>query len=194
MEKQEIMNSLMMNPKFDADWITIAADMMIKEPDFFSSIKLAKFSYQQLTHIRNAYDELKKKTPEGEPFDFEPIEIIMNSALNATQIQILATGLVKDVGVNYVKLLANPNIPYVTMDYVMGAIVDGYPEIMDYLAFEPLQIGEIAAGMRDNLDYKSYAHKNFSAEKMALMRHALFVGIPIEFPKNIIPCTDDIDD
>ncbi len=178
-KKKVIMDQLAQNPKYDANWIDIAADLIANyEEEFdFDKNKLSKFSDSQLTIIKEALDKF------GD--DIEYLNLLTNFNLNITQMQIIHTAKTNNVSNEWIKIIANPELPYNKANYICQGMIDGYnmADIIDIFEYDVNQIFEILAGIETGVDYKLYLDSDIPAEKMGIIRHCLQLGLSIKIEK-----------
>ena len=154
------------NSAMSDKWIEAASVLMAKHNLTYE--KLAYFSTEQLENILNAYN--------GGAFTEEQLSTIMDVNLNATQMSVILMGYANGGTVEQLKpYYTNPGMPYIKMNYMVSALVSHGVDMAPYADFDPHQVYEIYAGIVQGLNYKAYAQKEFPAEVMGLIRHALAI-------------------
>lgn len=173
MDEKKVASILAKNPAYDADWVNAAATILSKYPDYVES-DLYDFVADQLTVVKTALEKY-----DGDQ-DFA--SMILNPALNSTQMQILLAA--KNAGVDNSLLtpLTDPSLTYTKGNYISKALADGInmAKEIDFHMFDNDQIYEIFAGMESGIDYHKYLDNTFSAEEMGIIRHALELGLEVK--------------
>lgn len=180
MNKEQIIQDLIKNPKYDSDWVNKAAELMTTY-GLSQACTLAKYNAQQLDVLLQAY---KTYGADGPNQDLDFIDLISNPELNVTQMQILFTVKVKgNIDNRRIRILADPEIAYAKSNYISQAMIDGFfmAEIIDVKSLDAAQIYEIYCGWKSEINYAAYADINISAEHMGLMRHAMEVGFTVTY-------------
>lgn len=186
MSKTEIKNSvkkyessLLANPKYSSNWISIAAKILGEFDDVVSLTSLTDFDAEQLEVIyeleKYIRDNLSSFTDSG-----YSLRTRFSSSYNATQLRLILTSYVKNVPTEIIDLFISPDIPYAKSNYLIQAYIDG-SDMRDYIDFNHEQIYELYAGIVNGVDITVYNKKDIPAEKMGIIRHALEVGCTVEY-------------
>ena len=181
MSKTEIKNSvkkyessLLANPKYSSNWISIAAKILGEFDDVVSLTSLTDFDAEQLEVIydleKYIRDNLSSFTDSG-----SSLRTRFSSSYNATQLRLILTSYVKNVPTEIIDLFISPDIPYAKSNYLIQAYIDG-SDMRDYIDFNHEQIYELYAGIVNGVDITVYNKKDIPAKKMGVIRHALEVG------------------
>ena len=165
---------LIKNPKYDSDWIGEAAKILSNEKNTFGEEDLAKFNALQLMVMNEILSSED---------DIQPVLkalFIDHADLNATQMRLYWVGIKSGLTEAIMSRFLNPEISYAKSNYAIQALTEGFTGITEYLDdFDADQIAEIYTGMRDGIDYKIYAKKEYSAGFMNFIRHAISTGMHI---------------
>ena len=176
MNEKELELQLLQNSKYSSAWVQNAISLMIKHN--LSEEEAAKYNAEQLQLIASAFAAAEQN--EG-----IWIEGFLNPELNATQMQLLLAGYSNGATTEELKLFFDPSIPYVKSNWYITALTEGFDlNEYDINAYNPNQIYEIYAGKKDNVDVTVYDNADISSEKMAVARHALAIGLKVEFDEN----------
>lgn len=181
MSKTEIKNSvkkyessLLANPKYSSNWISIAAKILGEFDDVVSLTSLTDFDAEQLEVIydleKYIRDNLSSFTDSG-----YSLRTRFSSSYNATQLRLILTSYVKNVPTEIIDLFISPDIPYAKSNYLIQAYIDG-TDMREYIDFDHEQIYELYAGIINGVNITVYDKKDIPAEKMGVIRHALEVG------------------
>lgn len=181
MSKTEIKNSvkkyessLLANPKYSSNWISIAAKILGEFDDVVSLADLTNFDAEQLEVIydleKYIRDNLSSFTDSG-----YSLRTRFSSSYNATQLRLILTSYVKNVPTEIIDLFISPDIPYAKSNYLIQAYIDG-TDMREYIDFDHEQIYELYAGIINGVNITVYDKKDIPAEKMGVIRHALEVG------------------
>ena len=174
--KEYIKDVLDLNPAYDAGWVDAASEILSENPDYNEEY-LAKFTAEKLMILKQALNSYKS--------DIEFLNLL-KPELNVTQLQIIMTAKNNNVENRWISVLSNPNISYQKGNYIAQGMVNGYNmfDILDVNQFDADQIYEIFAGIESKIDYKRYLNKNYPAEIMGIIRHALQLGLDINITNN----------
>jgi hypothetical protein len=177
MNEKELEMQLLDNPKYSSTWVQNAAQLIAKCG--LIEEELVKFDAEQLQMLVamfTAAQEQENKTIWINGF--------LNPELNASQMQVLLTGYTHGLTTDQLKPYFNPEIPYVKSNWAITALVEGF-DIADYIDdYNKDQIYEIYAGLKDGIDISLYNKADIPAEKMAIVRHALVLGLNPQFDEN----------
>ena len=174
--EKELEMLLVDNPKYSSGWIQNATHLMLKCN--LSEAEVAKFDTEQLQLIVSMFTSAEQN-PEIWIGGF------LNPELNATQMQVLLTGYSHGLTTEQLSPYFNPEIPYVKSNWAIAALAEGF-NMDKYIEcdYDKDQIYEIYAGIKDGVDITVYDQKDISAEKMAIARHALVLGLKPQFDEN----------
>lgn len=176
MNEEELKLVLLDNPKYSSGWIENAARLMCKCG--LSETELSKYNTEQLQLIVSMFNSAEQN-PEIW------IDGFLNPELNATQMQVLLTGYSNGLTTEQLRPYFNPEIPYVKSNWVIAGLSEGFDLTKyDINAYNKDQIYEIFAGHKDGIDVSIYDKVDISAEKMAIIRHALVLGLNPQFDEN----------
>lgn len=174
------------NPYLSSKWIACAKDLVINSKYNIDDL-LYKYNTEQLEILKKVTNDEKYNSivhisdiEERNKFILETFY----SGLNATQMELLYTAVINGLDFNKACSVVKPDIPYVKLNYILQAMIDGY-DLTEYIDYETDQLYEIFAGTQTKIDYKIYANKDIPAESMGVIRHALEVGM------NVIINTDN---
>ena len=184
---EEAVNEFLINnPYLSSKWIACAKDLVINSKYNIDDL-LYKYNTEQLEILKKITNDEKYNSivhisdiEERNKFILETFY----SGLNATQMELLYTAVINGLDFNKACSVVKPDIPYVKLNYILQAMIDGY-DLTEYIDYETDQLYEIFAGTQTKIDYKIYANKDISAESMGVIRHALEVGM------NVIINTDN---
>ena len=184
---EETVNEFLINnPYLSSKWIACAKDLVINSKYNIDDL-LYKYNTEQLEILKKITNDEKYNSivhisdiEERNKFILETFY----SGLNATQMELLYTAVINGLDFNKACSIVKPDIPYVKLNYILQAMIDGY-DLTEYIDYETDQLYEIFAGTQTKIDYKIYANKDISAESMGVIRHALEVGM------NVIINTDN---
>lgn len=175
MNEKELEMKLLDNPKYSSGWIQNATHLMTKCG--LTEEELNKFDTEQLQLIVSMFTSAEQN-PEIWIGGF------LNPELNATQMQILLTGYSHGLTTEQLQPYFNPEVPYVKSNWAISALAEGF-DLTDYIdTYDKDQIYEIYAGKKDGIDISVYDKLDISAEKMAIARHALVLGLKPQFDEN----------
>ena len=174
--EKELELELLNNPKYSSSWIKNATHLMLKCN--LREDEISKFDAEQLQLIVSMFT-----SAENNPEIW--IGGFLNPKLNATQMQILLTGYSHGLTTKQLQLYFNPDIPYVISNWAIAALSEGF-NIDKYIEnkFNKDQIYEIYAGIKDGVNVSLYDYIDISAEKMAIARHAMVLGLKPHFDEN----------
>ena len=171
--KEALKDALLTNPKYDSGWIDNAVELIC---DFeYSEGCCEEYTGEQLSILLQA----NKQYHDDDKFQI----MINNPDLNTTQMTLLITAKSKGINTENLKIFADPNIPFSISNYALQAIIDGLDitNIIDITEYTADQIYEIYAGFKTGVDYTKYISPIIPAEHMGLIRHALEIGLDVEF-------------
>ena len=187
---------LIKNPKYDSDWVNIAAKIMSEYMEYSEGLVteevLAKFTDEQLNVIYNALKNYGDHNPSP---DIGYIRTLMDPELNATQMNLIDTVRNKDDRIIY--KFMNPKISYSKLSFIAQAWLDCEYDMIEEYGIDAIyemtidQVYELYAAKKSNVDISNYKKKDGSllpADKMAIIRHALELGLNV----NYIEETDSI--
>ena len=184
--EEAINEFLVNNPYLSSKWIACAKDLVINSKYNIDDL-LYKYNTEQLEILKKITNDEKYNSivhisdiEERNKFILETFY----SGLNATQMELLYTAVINGLDFNKACSIVKPDIPYVKLNYILQAMIDGY-DLTEYIDYETDQLYEIFAGTQTKIDYKIYANKDIPAESMGVIRHALEVGM------NVIINTDN---
>jgi len=171
--KKQIEMRLLKNPAYSSAWIDSAAKLMDKCS--IEEVEIKEFNTEQLDMILSVFTSAEKN-PEIRP------ERFMNPELNATQMQVILTGYSHGLTTEQLLPYFNPSIPYIKSNWAIAALVEGH-DMHSYIeaGYDEDQIYEIYSGFKSGVDVEKYDGLKISAEKMAVARHALEMGLEIHF-------------
>lgn len=172
MEKQ-LESKLLDNPKYSSGWIQNAVHLITKCG--LTEEELTQFDTEQLQLLVSMFTSAEQN-PEIW------INGFLNPQLNATQMQLLITGYSHGLTTEQLKPYFNPEIPYVKINWAIAGLAEGF-DLSHYIEndYDKDQIYEIYAGMKDGVDVNVYDSASIPAEKMAIARHALVLGLKPQF-------------
>ena len=162
---------LIKNPKYDSDWIRVAAQIL-SITDKYTDHDLAKYNSNQLSHILTIVKD--------------NIDIALSADLNATQMQLIITAIKNNINPEYVNILNTPDIPYAVSNYIVLGLSEGFDDMISYIDYDPDQVYEIYCGYKNNVDVSKYNLHDIPAKDMALIRHALEIGKDASYKDGII--------
>jgi hypothetical protein len=178
--EEAINEFLVNNPYLSSKWIACAKDLVINSKYNIDDL-LYKYNTEQLEILKKITNDEKYNSivhisdiEERNKFILETFY----SGLNATQMELLYTAVINGLDFNKACSIVKPDIPYVKLNYILQAMIDGY-DLTEYINYETDQLYEIFAGTQTKIDYKIYANKDISAESMGVIRHALEVGMNV---------------
>lgn len=175
MNAKELELKLLDNPAYSSGWIDNAVHLMCK-CGLTESI-LSQFDTEQLQLIVSMFTSAEQNHEIW-------IDGFLNSALNATQMQILLTGYSHGLTTEQLKPYFNPEIPYVKSNWAIAALSEGF-DISEYINdYDKDQVYEIYAGKKEGIDISIYDKVDIPAELMAIARHALVLGLKPQFDEN----------
>ena len=176
MNEKTLELQLLDNPKYSSGWIQNATHLMCKCG--LSEAEVAKFDTEQLQLLVSMFTSAQENSEIW-------IDGFLNPELNATQMQILLTGYSHNLTTEQLKPYFNPKVPYVKANWAITALAEGF-DITPYIenGYDKDQIYEIYAGKKDGIDITVYDCKTIPAEKMAIARHALVLGLKPQFDEN----------
>lgn len=184
--EEAINEFLINNPYLSSKWIACAKDLVINSKYNIDDL-LYKYNTEQLEILKKITNDEKYNSivhisdiEERNKFILETFY----SGLNATQMELLYTAVINGLDFNKACSIVKPDIPYVKLNYILQAMIDGY-DLTEYIDYETDQLYEIFAGTQTKIDYKIYANKDIPAESMGIIRHALELGM------NVIINTDN---
>lgn len=172
--KKEVEEILLENPKYSSGWINIASKLI--SAGQLNEELAAKYSADKLA----VFDDILNESKDKEGVD-KLLELLLNPALNDTQMRVIYIAFQKGVPVETLEQYADPEIPYNKTNYILSAMAEDKVDLKEYIDFSADQIYEIFAGLKDEVDYKQYAKKCIPAEEMSLYRHALAIGKTVEY-------------
>lgn len=176
MDKKMLERQLLDNPNYSSGWIENATHLICKCG--LTEDELSKFDTEQLQLIVSMFTSAEQNSEIW-------IDGFLNSNLNATQMQVLLTGYSHNLTTEQLKPYFNPEIPYVKSNWAIAALTEGF-ELDSYVeaGFDKDQLYEIYAGKKDGIDVSKYDSIDISADKMAIARHALVLGLEPNFDEN----------
>lgn len=174
--EKELEMVLLENPKYSSGWIQNATHLMLKCG--LKEEEAAKFDTEQLQLIVSMFTSAEQN-PEIWIGGF------LNPELNATQMQLLLTGYSHGLTTEQLQPYFNPEIPYVKTNWAISALSEGF-SIDKYIneGYNKDQIYEIYAGIKDGVDVTLYDSIDIPAERMAIARHAVVLGLKPQFDEN----------
>lgn len=161
---------LLMNPKYDSDWVQNAAKLMDEYDCKVGTLE--HFNAAQLDVIYDAkefFNDMKDKK--------YSLTDIMDERLNATQMQLMLAGWRNDIPRKILLRFVSPDIPYEFSNYALQAYLEGN-DMSPYInkGFDRDQFYEIFCGLHNKVDVGKYATPEIPANAMGLIRHALEIG------------------
>ena len=184
---EKTLNDYLLNKaELSSKWINYAKDLILKYD--YNIDDLFKYNTEQLEILCKINGDEKYISNIHISDITEKNKFILETfycELNATQMELLYTAIIHGLDYNKACSIVKPNIPYIKLNYILQAMIDGY-DLLEYIDYEADQLYEIFAATQTKVDYKIYANKNISAEKMGIIRHALELGLNIEIKDNII--------
>lgn len=176
MNEKELEMKLLDNPKYSSGWIQNATHLMCKCG--LTEEEVSKFDTEQLQLIVSMFTSAEQN-PEIWIGGF------LNPELNATQMQIILTGYSHGLTTEQLIPYFNPEIPYVKSNWAISGLAEGF-DLLEYINddYDKDQIYEIYAGKKDGINVSVYNKKDIPAEKMAIARHALVLGLKPQFDEN----------
>ena len=178
MNEKIVERELLDNPKYSSGWIQNATHLICNCA--LSEAEIAKFDTEQLQLLVSMFTSAQQNPDIW-------IEGFLNPELNATQMQILLTGYSHNLTTEQLKPYFDPKIPYVKSNWAITALAEGF-DLSVYIEsdYDKDQIYEIYAGKKEGIDISVYDCKLIPAEKMAIARHALVLGLKPHFDENKI--------
>ena len=176
MSEKELELQLLDNPKYSSSWIKSAVHLMTKCN--MKEEELIQYDAEQLQFIVSAFNFAEQNNDVY-------IEGFLNPELNATQMQLLFKGYSNGLTTEQLKPYFNPDIPYIKTNWAITALSEGF-DMTKYIEedYNKDQIYEIYAGKKDNIDISIYDSIDIPAERMAIARHALVLGLKPQFDEN----------
>lgn len=176
MNEKELELYLLDNPKYSSEWIKNATQLMIRCG--FAEEELSKFDSEQLQLIVSVFTSAEQNPDIW-------IGGFLNPELNATQMQILLTGYSNGLTTQQLQPYFNPEIPYIKLNWYITGLIEGI-DLTEYdiEEYNKDQIYEIYAGKKDGIDISIYDKSDIPATKMAIIRHALVLGLNPQFDEN----------
>lgn len=175
MNEKAVELHLLDNPKYSSGWIQNATHLMCKCA--LTEEEVSKFDTEQLQLLVSMFTSAEQNPDIW-------IGGFLNPNLNATQMQILLTGYSHGLTSEQLRPFFNPEIPYVKSNWVITGLIEGF-DLSDYIDdYDKDQLYEIYAGKKDGIDVSVYDKTDISAEKMAIARHALVLGLKPQFDEN----------
>lgn len=161
---------LLMNPKYDSDWVQNAAKLMDEYDCKVGTLE--HFNAAQLDVIYDAkefFNDMKDKK--------YSLTDIIDERLNATQMQLMFAGWRNDIPRKILLRFVSPDIPYEFSNYALQAYLEGN-DMSPYInkGFDRDQFYEIFCGLHNKVDVSVYAIPTIPAKVMGLMRHGLEIG------------------
>ena len=176
MSEKELELQLLNNPKYSSGWIQNAVHLIIKCG--LTEQEVARFDTEQLQLLVSMFTSAEQNQGIW-------IDGFLNPLLNATQMQLLITGYSHNLTTEQLKPFFNPEVPYVKSNWYIMALIDGFDLTKyDINAYDPDQIREIYSGIKDEVDVSTFDDVSIPAEKMAIARHALVLGLKPQFDEN----------
>lgn len=174
--EKELELALLDNPQYSSGWIQSAVHLMLKCN--LKEEELIEFNAEQLELIVSMFTSAEQNPDIW-------IGGFLNPKLNATQMQILLTGYSHGLTTEQLQPYFNPDIPYIKSNWAVTALTEGF-DISKYIEedYDKDQIYEIYAGTKDGVDIYLYDKKDIPAEKMAIARHAMVLGLKPQFDEN----------
>lgn len=175
MNEKELELQLLDNSKYSSGWIQNAVHLMTKCG--LTEEELSGFDTEQLQLIVSMFTSAEQNNEIW-------IGGFLNPQLNATQMQLLITGYSHGLTTEQLKPYFNPEIPYAKSNWAITGLAEGF-DISAYIDdYSKDQIYEIYAGLKDGIDISIYDKIDIPAEKMAIARHALVLGLKPQFDEN----------
>lgn len=175
MNEKELELQLLDNPKHSSTWIQNAVSLMIKN-DLLTEEELSKFDTEQLQMLTSMFTAAEQNQDVW-------IDGFLNPDLNATQMQIILTGYNHGLTTEQLKPYFNPEIPYAKANWIITGLIEGF-DLTGYGEYNKDQLYEIYAGKKDGIDISVYDKIDIPAEKMAIARHAMVLGLKPQFDEN----------
>ena len=176
MKEKELELQLLDNPNYSSEWIKNATHLMCKCG--LTEEEVARFDAEQLGVIVSMFTSAEQNSEIW-------IGGFLNPALNATQMQLLLNGYSHGLTTAILQPYFNPEIPYVKSNWAITALAEGF-DLTVYVndGYNKEQLYELYAGLKDGVDISIYDDINIPAEKMAIVRHALVLGLKPQFDEN----------
>ena len=138
MTKDDYVVLLMRDPALDSNAVKYMASLMTNPNIDITIEELKEFNNDQLAMIEAVFSAVDKIKVTD-----EQKAIFLDNSFNATQLNLLWQGITQGVSEEDIKLLADPEIPYGVLNYVIQGIIKGYPMIKYTKGYTIGQVYEI---------------------------------------------------
>ena len=138
MTKDDYVVLLMRDPALDSNAVKYMASLMTNTNIDITIEELKEFNNDQLAMIEAVFSAVDKIKVTD-----EQKAIFLDNSFNATQLNLLWQGITQGVSEEDIKLLADPNIPYGVLNYVIQGLIKGYPMIRYAKNYTIAQVYEI---------------------------------------------------
>ena len=165
---EAITSYLVNNPKYESDWIAEASTILAKDIDYLTEEALAKYPAGKLKVVNEILaDDININ-----------INMLLESGLNWTQMELYYAGIKNGVSEEDMKIFLNPEISYAKSNFAIQAIIEGYNDIVNYMDYSVDQLVEIYACMKEGIDVKAIlAISNGDVKVMNFIRHGINIGL-----------------
>ena len=179
MPVDDIEDFLHNSPEYDDEWIFWAAPILNR----YYSISLSDLTNLNALQIKALWDALL-----WFPEDEFIVDILLTRGLNSTQMKIITLAYKDGLSRDQIDLLARKEIPYMKLNYLIKALLDGFDmiKILDINAFKYDQIYELYAGFKDKIDYSMYMDPNMDANAMKAVRLSLKQKLPVTITEDSV--------
>ena len=184
MEKEKVIETMMVNPKYSSDQISDMATAVAEwGGDYDKLILYPAETLRAVIGVAKGWkDSNVKLGSDSDNSELHYLKAAMeifpsNAGFNPTQITILGMLMPKvDRGV-FVKY-CDPKIPYGHIHYILTAVSEGYTAMDNtkYLNYKADQLAEIYGGFKSKVDVSQYDNPSIPGKTMQLIRHALEIG------------------
>ena len=176
MNEKQLELQLVDNPEYSSGWIQNAVHLICKCG--LTENELKDYETEQLQLLVSVFTSAEQNPDIW-------IDGFLNHELNATQMQLLLTGYSHGLTTEQLRPYFNPEIPYVKSNWAIVGLSEGIDlSIYDFDIYNKDQIYEIYAGKKDGIDVSIYDDVNIPAERMAIARHAMVLGLKPQFDEN----------
>lgn len=174
--KKEALKTMLMDASLTSDWIDATAKV-------FETFKVSDHSILDFKAFTGTQVGMMIELARYLDNDIDKTFVWMQQMpYNDTQLQLILKVLKAGVPIEKLYNLVDPSVPYAVMNYIFAGIVDGYNQLEDpkYLEYDQDQLCEIYSGLKDGIDISLFDNKSIPSEKMAIIRHAITIGLKVE--------------